>query len=44
MGLKSSPYNCIRVYLWSEDIIKGDRDAISNPSMRWDEVRLISQA
>ena len=39
MGLKSSPYNCIRVYLWSEDIIKGDRHDISNP-MRWDEVRL----
>jgi len=39
MGLKSSPYNCIKVYLWSEDIIKGDRHDISNP-MRWDEVRL----
>ena len=40
MGLKSSSYNCIRVYLWSEDIIKGgDRHDISNP-MRWDEVRL----
>ena len=39
MSLKSSPYNCIRVYLWSEDIIKGDRHDISNP-LRWDEVRL----
>ena len=39
MGLKSSPYNCIRVSLWSKDIIKGDRHDISNP-MHWDEVRL----
>ena len=39
MGLRSSPYNCVRIYLWSEDIIKGDRFDLDNP-LRWDVVRL----
>lgn len=37
MGLKSSPYNCIRTFLWSEDFIRGDRKARDNP-LRWDTV------
>lgn len=37
MGLKSSPYNCIRTFLWSEDFIRGDREAKDNP-LRWDSV------
>lgn len=37
MGLKSSPYNCIRTFLWSEDFIRGDREAKNNP-LRWDTV------
>ena len=39
MGLRSSQYNCVRIYLSSEDVIKGDRFELLNP-LRWDEVRL----
>jgi hypothetical protein len=39
MGVKSSPYNCVRIYLLGEEIIRGDRRAASNP-MRWDCVKL----
>lgn len=37
MGLKSSPYNCIRTFLWSKDFIRRDRTAKNNP-LRWDTV------
>lgn len=37
MGVKSSPFNCVRVYLFGEDVIKGDHRAIGNP-FRWDKV------
>ncbi|GFH53884.1 hypothetical protein CTEN210_10360 [Chaetoceros tenuissimus] len=37
MGLKSSLYNCIRTFLWSEDFIRGDRKDSNNP-LRWDTV------
>ena len=37
MGLKSSPYNSIRTFLWSEDFIRGDRRSKANP-LRWDSV------
>ena len=39
MGFRSSPYNCVRIYLWCEDIIKGDRLDLCNP-LRWYVVRL----
>ena len=39
MGLKSSPYNCTRVFAWSEDIIRGDRSDPENP-FEWDKVVL----
>ena len=39
MGLKSSPYNCTRVFSWSEDIIRGDRSQEGNP-FEWDSVIL----
>jgi hypothetical protein len=34
MGVRSSPYNCVRAYLISEEVIKGDRTAANNP-FRW---------
>jgi hypothetical protein len=37
MGVRSSPFNCVRAYLISEEIIKGDRKARNNP-FRWDRV------
>jgi hypothetical protein len=37
MGVRSSPFNCVRAYLISEEIIKGDRKASDNP-FRWDRV------
>ena len=37
MGLKSSPYICIRTFKWSEDFIRGDRHDPKNP-LRWDKV------
>jgi hypothetical protein len=37
MGVKSSPFNCVRAYLWSEDIIKGDHLDEAN-LFRWDRV------
>jgi hypothetical protein len=37
MGVRSSPFNCVRAYLVSEDVIKGDRHSTSNP-LRWDKV------
>lgn len=37
MGVRSSPYNCVRAYLISEEIIKGDRRAPENP-FRWHRV------
>jgi hypothetical protein len=37
MGVKSSPFNCVRLYLISEEVIKGDRHAKDNP-FRWDKV------
>jgi hypothetical protein len=39
MGVRSSPFNCVRVYLLSEDIIKGDHLDETNP-FRWDQVKL----
>jgi hypothetical protein len=39
MGVRSSPFNCVRAYLISEEIIKGDRRARSNP-FRWHRVIL----
>lgn len=39
MGVRSSPFNCVRAYLVSEDVIRGDRHSTSNP-LRWDEVVL----
>jgi hypothetical protein len=39
MGVKSSPFNCVRAYLLSEDIIKGDHLDPNNP-FRWDSVVL----
>lgn len=39
MGVRSSPFNCVRAYLLSEDIIKGDRREESNPFW-WDTVIL----
>jgi hypothetical protein len=39
MGVRSSPFNCVKAYLWSEDIIKGNpRDKV-NP-FKWDRVIL----
>lgn len=37
MGLKPSQYNCTHAFAWSEDFIKGDQHAPSNPFM-WDTV------
>jgi hypothetical protein len=37
MGVRSSPFNCVRIYLLGEEIIRGDRHATSNP-FRWDYV------
>jgi hypothetical protein len=37
MGVRSSPFNCVRAYLVSEDVIKGNRHSTSNP-LRWDKV------
>lgn len=37
MGVRSSPFNCVKVYLWSEETIQGDRLA-SNNVFRWDRV------
>jgi hypothetical protein len=37
MGVKSSPFNCVRIYLFGEDVIKGDRKRKTNP-FRWDRV------
>jgi hypothetical protein len=39
MGVRSSPFNCVRAYLISEEIIKGDRLAAANP-FRWHRVVL----
>jgi hypothetical protein len=39
MGVRSSPFNCVRAYLLSEDIIRGDRRDEGNP-FRWDVVVL----
>lgn len=39
MGVRSSPFNCVRAYLISEEIIMGDRKAVNNP-FRWDRVVL----
>jgi hypothetical protein len=39
MGVWSSPYNCVRIYLLGEEIIRGDRMSVTNP-MRWDKVIL----
>lgn len=39
MGVRSSPFNCVRAYLISEEIIKGDRREVSNP-FRWHRVVL----
>jgi hypothetical protein len=39
MGLRSSPYNCVKIYLWSEEIIRGDRHDPQN-GFQWDEVKL----
>jgi hypothetical protein len=37
MGVRSSPFNCVKIYLLGEDIIRGDRKDERNP-MRWDKV------
>jgi hypothetical protein len=37
MGVRSSPFNCVRAYLISEEIIKGDRNSKDNP-FRWHRV------
>lgn len=37
MGVRSSPFNCVRLYLLSEDIIKGNRDDPNNP-FRWNRI------
>lgn len=37
MGVKSSPFNCVRAYLLSEDVIKGEHLERNNP-FRWDRV------
>jgi hypothetical protein len=37
MGVRSSPFNCVRAYLISEEIIKGNRLAPSNP-FKWHRV------
>jgi hypothetical protein len=37
MGVRSSPFNCVRAYLISEEMIQGDRKAKDNP-FRWDYV------
>lgn len=39
LGVRSSPFNCVRAYLLSEDIICGDWWAEDNP-FRWDKVIL----
>jgi hypothetical protein len=40
MGVRSSPFNCVRAYLISEEIIKGDCKDKGNP-FRWHRVILI---
>lgn len=42
MGVRSSPFNCVKVYLWGEDIIRGDRLA-NNNVFRWIRLFLIYQ-
>jgi hypothetical protein len=37
MGVWSSPFNCVQIYLLSEDIIRVDHTDISNP-FRWNRV------
>ena len=37
MGLRSSPYNSIRTFLWGEDFVRGDRNDPKNP-LRWSKV------
>ena len=37
MGLRSSPYNSIRTFLWGEDFVRGDRHDPNNP-LRWSKV------
>ena len=39
MGAKPSPYQAIRSMLWSEDIVRGDRNHPSNP-FRWSHISL----
>jgi hypothetical protein len=39
MGVRSSPFNCVRAYLISEEILMGDRRSVHNP-FRWDRVVL----
>jgi hypothetical protein len=39
MGVRSSPFNCVRIYLLGEEVIRGDRHATNNP-FRWDHVVL----
>jgi hypothetical protein len=38
MGVRSSPFNCVRAYLISEEVIKGNRKEKNNP-FRWDRVK-----
>lgn len=35
MGVRSSPFNCVRIYLLGEEIIRSDRRNETNP-LRWD--------
>lgn len=37
MGVRSSPYNCVRAYLISEEVIRGDRLDVANP-FRWHRI------
>lgn len=39
MGFKSSPYNCVRMYLVAEEIIRGDRRD-SNNAFQWESIKL----
>ena len=39
MGFKSSPHNSIKMYLVTEEVIRGDRKDVNN-AFQWDHVRL----
>ena len=39
MGFKSSPYNCVRMFLIAEEIIRGDRRDLQN-AFQWESILL----